>query len=277
MENRNVCALIRAERLLYQATPDDVTWQGFSIAFDASVEELWLAWAAGGTLFCASYEMLHSGPELANVWAEHKLTIVSTVPTLLTMLDDENLTSLRILILGGEACHRDLVLKWSKGRRMINTYGPTEATVIATSTDVFVEDPIVTIGKPIAHYSSYIIDPTTLRLCPKGVPGELLLGGPGLARGYVKRPELTETVFIKNPFRRPNSNDPERLYRAGDLCRWSEHGEIEFMGRIDAQVKLRGYRVELAEIESVIFQVKDIVISCVTHILKVGGVDQLYF
>ena len=275
LENRNVCALIRAERLLYESTPEDITWQGFSIAFDASVEELWLAWAGGGTLFCATSNMLHSGPALADIWSEHKLSIVSTVPTLLTMLEDENLGSLRILILGGEACHRDLVEKWSKGRRMINTYGPTEATVIATAVDVKITDSIVTIGKPIAHYSSYIVDPTTLRVCPKGVPGELLLGGPGLARGYVKRPDLTEKVFISNPFRRSNSSDPDRLYRTGDLTRWSEHGEIEFMGRIDAQVKLRGYRVELAEIESILLQFKELVLSAVCHVMTVGGAQQL--
>lgn len=123
---------------IFKATCEDVIWQGFSIAFDASVEELWLAWANGGTLFCATHEMIHSGPALAEIWASHRLSIVSTVPTLLTMLDDVNLGALRILILGGEACHRDLVTKWSTGRRMINTYGPTEATVIATSSDVHI-------------------------------------------------------------------------------------------------------------------------------------------
>ena len=274
LENRSVCALVRAERLLYNSTPNDITWQGFSIAFDASVEELWLAWAGGGTLFCATHEMIHAGPALADIWAEHRVTIVSTVPTLLTMLEDENLGSLRILILGGEACHRDLIVKWSKGRRMINTYGPTEATVIATSADVKVSNSIVTIGKPIAHYTSYIVDPATLQLAPKGVPGELLLGGPGLARGYVKRPDLTDKVFIPNPFRRTNSNDPDRLYRTGDLTRWSEHGEIEFMGRIDAQVKLRGFRVELAEIESVLLQ-SELVLSVVCHVMTVSGAQQL--
>lgn len=109
------------------------------------------------------------------------------------------------------------------------------ATVIATSADCDASAPLVTIGRPIPHYLSYIADPVTHQLVPRGVPGELLIGGPGLARGYVKRPELTDSVFIKNPFQR-NQADPDRLYRTGDLCRWSEHGEIEFMGRIDAQV-----------------------------------------
>lgn len=94
---------------------------------------------------------------------------------------------------------------------------------------------MVTIGTPIPHYISYIVDPVTLNICPKGVPGELLLGGPALARGYVNREELTNTVFITKTFREIE----ERVYRTGDLCRWTEKGEIEFMGRIDAQVKLR--------------------------------------
>ena len=132
---------------------------------------------------------------------------------------------------------------------MVNTYGPTEATVVATAGDLHPERP-VTIGNPLPGYQAYILD-EQLRPVPAGEDGELCLAGPGIARGYLDQPELTRHKFVDDPFA---AGADARLYRTGDLARWTAGGEIEFHGRIDSQVKVRGFRVELAEIEAVLLE-----------------------
>jgi non-ribosomal peptide synthetase component F len=162
IEHRSVCAFVRAERKMFNLPPTEVVYQGFSIAFDASVEEVWLAFASGSALFCATPDILHAGPELASIWIKHRVSVVSTVPTLLTMLE-EDVPCLKLLILGGEACHKDLILKWARpGRRMVNSYGPTEATVICTYIDCDASAPYVTIGRAVPNYFLYVIDPVTM-------------------------------------------------------------------------------------------------------------------
>ena len=154
------------------------------------------------------------------------------------------------MILGGEVCPPDLVKRWWKpGRRVVNTYGPTEATVIATFAECHPGKP-VTIGRPLPNYFACILD-GQLQPAAAGAAGELCLGGIGLARGYLGRPELTAEKFIDWT---QDGEPPRRLYRTGDLARWTSGGEIEFLGRLDAQVKIRGYRVELSEIESVLLE-----------------------
>ena len=146
IEHRSVCHLVRAESEIFQVQPDDRVYQGFSLAFDASVEEVWLAFFAGATLVAATNEMVHAGAALSGMLAEAGVTVLSCVPTLLSMME-EDVPSLRLLILGGEACPPDLVRRWWKpGRRVVNTYGPTEATVIASYAEC---DPAksVTIGQ----------------------------------------------------------------------------------------------------------------------------------
>ena len=140
-----------------------------------------------------------------------------------------------------------LVRRWGQWCRFLNLYGPTEATVSATATELRASDERVHIGKPMSNYQCYIVDEQTLQPCPVGVPGELLIGGVGVARGYLKRPELTAEKFIANPF------GEGRVYRTGDLASWLADGNINFMGRISQQqVKLRGFRIELGEIEAVL-------------------------
>jgi non-ribosomal peptide synthetase-like protein len=249
--HRSACHLVRAEGRLFGVGPEDRVYQGFSIAFDASVEEVWLAFFAGATLVAATAEMVRAGPALPALLAEARVSVLSCVPTLLSMMSDE-VPGLRLLILGGEACPQDLVRRWHRpGRRIVNTYGPTEATVIATCADLHPERP-VTIGHPLPNYRACILDPQTRRPVAPGEAGELHLGGVGLARGYVNRPELTADRFIPDPFCGEAST--ERLYRTGDLVRLGASGEIEFLGRIDTQVKLRGFRIELSEIESALLQ-----------------------
>jgi non-ribosomal peptide synthetase-like protein len=244
---------VRREAEIFQVQPEDRVYQGFSIAFDASMEEVWLAFAAGATLVAATAEMVHAGPGLPRMLTEAGVTVLSCVPTLLAMMEEE-MPSVRILILGGEACPPDLVKRWWKpARRLYNTYGPTEATVIATYGECYPDKP-VTIGRPLPNYRALILN-EQLQPVADGEAGELCLGGIGLARGYVGRPELTSEKFI---WFSQNGTEPERLYRTGDLTRWTVDGEIEFLGRIDAQVKIRGFRVELSEIEAVLVESPDV-------------------
>ena len=198
------------------------------------------------------------------------MTVFSTVPTLLELIEDD-LPTVRLLILGGEACPQDLVARWSRpGRRMVNTYGPTEATVIATFADCDPAQP-VTIGKPVPGYTVHILN-ERMSPVPAGESGEIHIGGVGLARGYVGLPELTRTKFVADPF----SDDPSRrLYKTGDLGRFAPDGAIEFLGRIDTQIKLRGFRIELAEIEAVLLECPGVLAAAVALREDVPGVPQL--
>jgi non-ribosomal peptide synthetase-like protein len=249
IEHRSVCHLVRVEAQIFQVQQSDQVYQGFSIAFDASVEEIWLAFCAGATLVVPKAGMAHAGPELAAFLSQAGVTVLSCVPTLLATLE-QDVPTIRLLILGGESCPPDLVKRWWKpGRRLVNTYGPTEATVIATYAELLPDQP-VTIGKPLPNYSVVIVD-EHLQPVNDGAAGELCIGGIGLARGYVRLPELSQQKFILSS--QPDSI-PGRLYRTGDLARWTRAGELEFLGRLDSQVKLRGYRIELSEIEAVLME-----------------------
>ncbi|HEV8638423.1 MAG TPA: amino acid adenylation domain-containing protein, partial [Chloroflexota bacterium] len=249
IEHGSICHWVRAAQTIYRITPADRIYQGFSIAFDASLEELWMAWANGATLVPATPEMAQAGPELPSRLAAAGVTVLSCVPTLLSMFD-QDIPSVRLLIMGGEACPQSLVDRWCRpGRRMLNTYGPTEATVTATWAECHPDEP-VTIGQPLPNYSVYLLDPD-LRPVPAGQPGEICIGGIGLARGYVGREDLTRERFVPNPFAE-QTGGPPRLYRTGDLAQLTPSGDLQFLGRVDDQVKIRGFRVELAEIESVL-------------------------
>ncbi|MFM8468568.1 MAG: Pls/PosA family non-ribosomal peptide synthetase [Limisphaerales bacterium] len=269
IQHRSACHLVRAEGAIFDVRPDDRVYQGFSIAFDASVEEVWLAFFAGATLVAGTREMVHSGPMLSRLLTEAGVTVFSTVPTQLAMMTDD-VPTVSLLIVGGEACPADLVNRWARGnRRMVNTYGPTEATVIATYGDLRPGEP-VTIGRPVPNYFVFILDELR-RPLPPGEVGELCIGGLGLARGYVGRPDLTAEKFIPNPL----GAEPPRLYRTGDLACFNEDGELEFRGRIDSQVKLRGYRIELSEIESVLLACPGVAAAVATVREDVPGVQQL--
>ena len=221
-------------------TPADVVFQGASAAFDLSMEEIWIPYLVGASLFVASAEMLGEADRLPDVMTAAGVTVLDTVPTLLAMLS-RDVPSLRLIILGGEACPSALALRWWRpGRAIFNTYGPTESTVVATAAEVRPGE-TVTIGKPIANYTCYVAD-EGLRLYSPGQEGELLIGGPGIARGYLKREALTADKFIANPYG-GDGRDPI-LYRSGDAVVVDDSGNIGFRGRIDDQVKIRGFRVE---------------------------------
>ena len=269
IEHRNAVHLVRTEATRFAIRPDDRVFQGFSIAFDASVEELWLAWCAGATLVAATSETVHSGPDLPRRLTELRISVLSCVPTLLAMMEGD-LPTVRILIVGGEACSPDLVARWCQpGRRMFNTYGPTEATVIATWTECEPGKPI-TIGEPLPGYTAFVMNDQNQPL-PFGVTGELYLGGLGLARGYVGRDELTRERFSTITV----DDVEQRLYRTGDLARWTVDGQLEFHGRADGQIKLRGFRVELSEIEAELIRCPGVLAAAVTVREETPGVQQL--
>jgi len=241
----NICHFLRSGNAFYEFGPDDIVFQGASVAFDLSMEEIWTPYLVGATLFVASPETMGDAEKLPALLNEAGVTIIDTVPTLLGILPAD-IPSLRLILLGGEALPPAIVQKWSKpGRRILNTYGPTEATVVATAAEVLAGE-TVTIGRPIANYTAYIVD-EEMRLVGPGEQGELLIGGPSVAQGYHGRPELTAEKFIDNPF---GGIDDPVLYRSGDAVSLDDNGNIVFHGRIDDQIKIRGFRVELGEIET---------------------------
>ena len=251
IEHRSAANFLRAVRQVYRLGPTDRVYQGFSAAFDASVEEIWGAWIAGATLVPGTDEVVRSPADVATFLNEKRVTFFSTVPTFLSMLEAE-LPSVRLLVVGGEPCPASLVERWARdGRRMLNTYGPTEATVVATCGECISGTP-VSIGRPMPGVAAYVLD-EDLRPVGVGEAGELYLGGACLARGYLNLPQRTAESFVRNPFyRRPETET--RMFRTRDEVRLLRDGTLQYVGRLDSQVKIRGFRIELAEIEAVLAQ-----------------------
>ena len=251
IRHRNICFQIRSEASILGVTPQDRVFAGASLSFDISVEEMWAAFLSGAALVVGSETLAKAGPDLGIALGEAGVTIWCPVPSLLSVIEDDA-PSLRIVNVGGEACPQDLVRRWAKpGRRMINTYGPTETSVTATWTELSADKP-VTIGQPLPGFLAWVVN-EALAPVPPGTEGELVIGGPAVCAGYLHREELTAEKFITLPLLSPEG-DQTRIYRTGDLVRVNAEQEIEFLGRIDTQVKIRGYRVELGEIESVLME-----------------------
>ncbi|WP_243521542.1 non-ribosomal peptide synthetase [Bacillus pseudomycoides] len=221
-----------------------------SFSFDASVAEIFHTLLTGATLYVEPKETL-----LLNVtkWLkDNRITSVTLPPSLLRVMEYDSLPDLQTIVTAGESCTKELVQLWGKEYDLINAYGPTEATIGATFASLSNQNNVISIGKPVANKKIYIINKQT-QLQPIGVPGELCIGGIGLARGYWNRPDLTKEKFIPNPFEKG-----EYIYRTGDLARWLPNGNIEFLGRIDHQVKIKGHRIEIEEIMNVLLKHKSV-------------------
>lgn len=243
--NRNICHFLRAAALRYGLTADDVVLQCGSVAFDLSLEEIWLPYLVGARLELCDADVLADPERLVARIREGAVTTLDLVPTLLSLLPELPPT-VRLIIAGGETFPESLLARVARpGLTIVNSYGPTEATVVATAAELD-PDRAITIGRPLANMTAYVVD-EQLQLLDRGLEGELLLGGPGIAPGYVARPELTAAKFIANPFS-GDARDPV-LYRTGDAVSMTPHGDLTFRGRLDDQVKVRGFRVELGEIE----------------------------
>ncbi|WP_112264135.1 non-ribosomal peptide synthase/polyketide synthase [Lentzea terrae] len=230
----------------FRVRPGDRVLEFSSPSFDASVLELCMSLPAGAALVVPAEGPL-LGEQLAEVLRDNKVTHALIPPVAMATVPDVPLPDFRTLVVGGDACTAELVARWAPGRRMINAYGPTESTVVTSWSEELEPGGVPPIGKPLPNTRVYVLD-SSLRPVPVGVPGELHVSGPALARGYLGRPGLTAERFIANPF------EPGRMYRTGDVVRWNSSGELEFVGRADDQVKIRGFRVELGEVESALLR-----------------------
>jgi non-ribosomal peptide synthetase-like protein len=249
LEHRNVVNYIVGAQAIYPVDHTHRVLQGFSVSFDASVEEIWVTFSVGATLVVGTFDIMRSGDQFASILNDLHITFLSCAPTLLSMVK-EDIPDLKILIFGGEVCSTDIAHRWCKPDRMVyNTYGPTEAAVIATYAVLQPDEP-VTIGRPLTGYEVAIVN-EQLELVAVGEEGEILIGGESVARGYLHRDELTSQKFIET--NRLNGST-KRYYKTGDLAKYAPNGEIVFVGRADAQVKVRGFRVELSEIEGLLIK-----------------------
>lgn len=258
----SICNFLDVVPTIYDVKPSDRVYQGMTISFDFSIEEIWPTWAVGATLVAGPTDGRRVGAGLADFLESAAITMIYCVPTVLATLD-RIIPSIRTVNVGGEACPPELVERWGgSGRRILNTYGPTEATVTCTWAELVPGRP-VTIGHALPTYTISLLDEQR-RPVPRGAVGEICVGGPGVARGYVKRPDLTADRFIPDPA------DPDggtRIYRTGDLGRLLPNGELEYLGRADSEVKVRGHRVDLQEIENVLIE-EPSVAAAVVRLIK---------
>ncbi|MBK8903666.1 MAG: amino acid adenylation domain-containing protein [Anaerolineaceae bacterium] len=242
--------LVHEQREFFGIQPGERILQFASLSFDAAVYELATAFGAGATLVLIESKDRIPGEPLNDFLRKEQINFATLPPSSLAVTSAQGLPHLHTVVSAGEACTQELVEQWAVGRRFVNAYGPTEATVCATTTVINPGNQPISIGRPIRNFQVFVLD-KWMQPVPVGVPGELYIGSPfSLARGYLNRPELTAEKFIPNPFY-PHSPS-EKLFRTGDLVKYLPDGQLLFLGRIDNQVKIRGYRIELGEIESVI-------------------------
>ncbi|MFY0528921.1 amino acid adenylation domain-containing protein [Archangium gephyra] len=215
-----------------------------SPSFDVFVSEVFSALLTGARLCMADREALRPGPGLLTLLEELAITTVGLPPSLMAQLDSSGLPALTTLFTGGDVCAPEVARRWSAGRRFLIEYGPTETTICATLNEEAGPERLG-IGRPMQGVQAYLLD-EALQPVPVGVPGEVYLGGVGVGRGYLGRPDLTAERFMPVPF---GGESGARMYRTGDLARWRADGELVFVGRVDQQVKVRGFRIELGEVE----------------------------
>ncbi|MGW0005732.1 amino acid adenylation domain-containing protein [Nocardia grenadensis] len=231
---------------LFGVTPAARTLHFSSPSFDASVLELMLGFVCGATVVIAPPD-IYGGAELAELLRAEAVTHAFVTPAALATVDPSGLDQLHSVMVGGEACSPELVAAWADRYRMHNMYGPSEATVAATMSGPMRPGRPVPLGHPVRGMRLFLLD-SRLRPVPPGTPGELYVSGPGVARGYLGRHGLTASRFVAGPYGRRG----ERMYRTGDLVVADRTGRLRFLGRADDQVKLRGFRIELSEIDHVL-------------------------
>ncbi|WP_302216612.1 non-ribosomal peptide synthase/polyketide synthase [Streptomyces sp. JUS-F4] len=255
VSHSGVAAMAATQRSRMAVSAESRLLQVASLSFDVSFADLCTAFVAGAALVLPGRDDA-AGEALLGVLADRRITHVQMPVAVLRSIPldrpESVLPDLATVVLGGETCTPELAAKWAVGRRrVINAYGPTESTVVATMSEALSADAlsaggVAPIGRPFPHIRVYVLD-ARLRPVPPGVAGELYVSGTGLARGYWDRPGLTAERFVACPFE-PGA----RMYRTGDLVRWNRDGDLEFAGRTDEQVKVRGFRIEPGEVEAVL-------------------------
>ncbi|WP_258169736.1 non-ribosomal peptide synthetase [Nostoc sp. 'Peltigera membranacea cyanobiont' N6] len=263
VEHSGLCNLAQAQIQAFGLDGDSRVLQFASFSFDACISEILMALGSGARLYLGTKDSIMPGMPLIERLKNDAITHVTLPPSALAILPVEELSTLQAIVVAGEACPVELMRQWSKGRNFFNAYGPTEASVCAAIAKCTPLDQKTSIGRPIDNTQIYILD-QNLQPVPVGVPGELHIGGAGLARGYLNRSELTQEKFIPNPFNNSKFKiQNSKLYKTGDLARYLPDGNIEYLGRIDNQVKIRGFRIELGEIEAALSQHPHVQASCV--------------
>ncbi|MFI9643407.1 amino acid adenylation domain-containing protein [Micromonospora sp. NPDC051925] len=275
--HHNVVNLLHTAEQEFQVGPDDVWTLAHSYSFDFSVWEMWACLAFGGRLVVVDRHTARDPEALYDLLEQESVTVLNQTPSAFGMLRrvaprrrGRPELAVRIVIFGGEALNPRSLVAWTDAAvapsaRLVNMYGITETTVHVSVRDLSLDDirhgaGTSPIGRPIANTEVYLVDADD-NLVPIGVPGEILIGGHGLARGYCNRPELTAQRFVPHPF---SDNPGARLYRSGDLARRLPDGQLEYLGRRDNQVKIRGFRIELGEIETTLRRHPDIREAVVT-------------
>ncbi|TDP89070.1 non-ribosomal peptide synthetase [Labedaea rhizosphaerae] len=244
--HRNVVAFVTGWAALYGAGPDTRALGIASLGFDATTVDLFVPLTHGGSVQLLGAADRADPDRLRRFLVAHEVNWGFITPTMLSVLDPADVPGWELIACGGEAMPPELARRWAPGRRLVNGYGPTETTVIVVTGEVTepITDP-VPLGRPTPNHRAYVVAPDSLVPVLPGEVGELLIGGPGVADGYLGRPELTAAAFVDDPLR-----PGERLYRTGDLARVRADGRIEYLGRADRQVKVRGQRIELGEVEA---------------------------
>ncbi|HEX2081202.1 MAG TPA: amino acid adenylation domain-containing protein, partial [Longimicrobium sp.] len=266
--HRNVAGLVAAQTRSLGVDETSRVLQFASFSFDASVFEMVMALCRGASLHLPPGADLLAGEQLERVVTHGRITHVTLPPAVLpTLSPDSGLATVRTMVLAGEALPEAAVKRWAGGRRVLNAYGPTEAAVWTTFHECRIDEggnpPI---GRPIANARVYVLDGAGAPV-PVGAVGELYIGGAGVARGYLGRPALTAERFVPDEF---GSEPGARLYRTGDRVRWRADGALEYLGRVDHQVKVRGFRIEPGEIEAVLHRHESVADCVVTARAEAG-------
>lgn len=269
LSHRGLCNVVAAQQHVFHLSRHSRILQFSSLSFDAAIFEIALALGCGGRLYIPPQSAQLPGMALVQFLQDNAISHALIMPSVLAVLPIAELPALQVLITGGEACSSQVVDRWATDRHFFNAYGPTETTIWATVAELAPGDNPLTIGRPIFNTQVYILD-AHLNPVPAGIPGELYIGGVGVAQGYLNRPELTVERFIDlalpladgglpdQHHPDPDSTIPSfpstRLYKTGDRAQYQPDGTIEFLGRVDHQIKIRGFRVELGEIEATLQQ-----------------------
>ena len=267
IEHRGLVNLAAVLKKMCRVGPGDRVLQFASFSFDQSVGEIFEPLLSGAALYLVPRDKLMAGQPLFDVLRDKRITALTLAPSVMAHLPVAPLPDLANLTAGGEALPGVLVDRWAPGRKMFNVYGPSEITFASSLLQCFANNGKPTVGKPLQNVRYFVVD-ERMQPCAIGMPGELLIGGVGVARGFSQLPELTAERFIPDPF---SGEAGARLYRSGDLVRWLPTGEIDYLGRVDQQVKLRGMRIELGEIEAVLLQHKSVTATAVILDTEIAG------